>query len=152
MANVGVFAALLAVVMLVWARASLVVFALFFQVGKLPTFADVVRAVLAFEQPVFALAYFAVGGFFALFVFAIGVVAVPLMLDRNTGAITASIASLWACARNPGPMLLWAACITALVALGFATAFVGLIPIMPLVGHATWHAYRELVAAVPAAS
>jgi uncharacterized membrane protein len=144
LANVGVFAALLAVVLLVWARASIVVFALFFT-GGLPTFGDVVRAVLTFEQPDFALVYFAVGGFFATFVFAISVIALPLMLDRRTDAITAAIASLIACGRSPGTMILWAACIVFLVSLGFATLFFGLLLIMPLVGHATWHAYRDLV-------
>lgn len=144
LANVGLFAALLAVVLLVWARASIVVFALFFT-GGLPTFGDVVRTVLTFEQPDFAAAYFAVGGFFAVFVFAISVIAVPLMLDRKTDAITAAIASLVACGRNPGPMLVWAICIVALVGIGFATLFWGLIVTMPLVGHATWHAYRDIV-------
>lgn len=146
LANIGLFAALLAVVLLVWARASIVIFALFFA-GGLPTFADVVRTVLTFEQVDFALVYFAVGGFFAAFVFAISVVTVPLMLDRKTDAVTAAIASLLACGRNPGPILLWAACIAVLAAIGFATAFVGLVFTMPLVGHATWHAYRDLVAA-----
>ena len=144
LANVGLFAAVLAVVLLVWARASIVVFALFFA-GGLPTFADVVRTVLTFEQADFALVYFAVGGFFATFVFAISVVALPLMLDRKIDAITAAIASLVACGRNPGTMLLWAACIVVLVSMGFATLFFGLIVTMPLVGHATWHAYRDLV-------
>ena len=145
LANVAIFTAVLAIVLLVWARASMVVFALFYE-GGLPTFADVVRAVVQFEQPLFALVYFAVGGFFAAFVFAISVIAVPLMLDRRTDAVTAAIASIVACGRNPGPMLLWAACIAALVAVGFATLFLGLIPIAPLIGHATWHAYRDLVA------
>jgi uncharacterized membrane protein len=146
LANAGVFAALLVVVLLVWARASIVIFALFFD-GGLPTFADVVRTVLTFEQPVFALVYFAVGGFFAAFVFAISVIAVPLMLDRKTDAVTAAIASLIACGRNPGPMLLWAACIVLLVGAGFASFFVGLVVAMPLIGHATWHAYRGVVEA-----
>ena len=142
--NIGVFAAVLAVILLVWARASMVIFALSYH-GGVPTFAEVVRAVFGFGQPVFALIYFAVGGLFALLVFAISVVAMPLMLDRNTDAVTAGIASLLACGRNPGPLLLWAACIAALTALGFATLFVGLIFIMPLIGHASWHAYRDLV-------
>jgi len=147
LANVSVLAAVLTVVLLVWARASMVIFALFFDGTGLPTFIDVVRAVITLEQPEFALVYIAVGGFFALFVFAISVVAVPLMLDRKTDAVTAAIASLGACGRNPGPMLLWAACIVILVVLGFATLFLGLIFVMPLVGHATWHAYRDLVEA-----
>jgi uncharacterized membrane protein len=136
LANVGVFAALLVIVLLVWARASIVIFALFFM-GGLPTFADVVRAVLTLEQPVFAVVYFAVGGCFAVLTFAISVIAVPLMLERKTDAVTAAIASVIACGRNPGPMLLWAACILMLVGVGFATFFVGLVVTMPLVGHAT---------------
>ncbi len=143
--NIGLFAAVLAVVLLIWARASIVVFALFFT-GGLPTFVDVVRTVLTFEQPEFAAVYFAIGGFFALFVFAISVVAVPLMLDRQTDAVTAAIASLVACGRNPLPMLAWATIIVLLVGIGFATLFVGLVITMPLIGHATWHAYRSLIA------
>jgi uncharacterized membrane protein len=148
LANVSLLAAVLAVVFLVWARASMVIFALFFDAAGLPTFADVVHAVVAFEQPEFALVYFLVGGFFALFVFAISVIAVPLMLDRGTDAISSAIASISACARSPGPMLLWAICIVVLVAFGLATRFIGLIFVMPILGHATWHAYRELTTPV----
>lgn len=144
LANVGVLAAVLAIVLLVWARASMVIFALFFEASGLPSFADVVRAVLTFKQPGFALVYFAVGGFFALFVFAISVVAMPLMLDRRTDAVSAAIVSIKACVRNPGPMLLWAVCIVILVVAGFATLLVGLVFVMPILGHATWHAYRDL--------
>ncbi len=151
LANVSVLAAVLAVVFLVWARASMVIFALFFDAAGLPTFSAVVHAIIAFEQPEFALVYFAVGGFFALFVFALSVVAVPLMLDRGTDAVTSAIASLGACARNPGPMLAWAACIVVLVGIGLATQFLGLIFVMPILGHATWHAYRDLTVAVPVA-
>jgi len=147
LANVGVLAAVLAIVLLVWARASMVIFALFFDSAGLPSFADVVHAIVAFEQPEFALVYFAVGGFFALFVFAISVVAVPLMLDRGTDAVSAAIVSTSACGRNPGPMLLWAGYIVLLVGAGFATQFIGLIFVMPVLGHASWHAYRELTVA-----
>jgi uncharacterized membrane protein len=143
--NVSLLAGVLTVVLLLWARASMVLFALFFDAAGLPTFAGIVHTVVAFEQPEFALIYFGVGGFFALFVFAVSVVAVPLMLDRNTDAVTAAIASIAVCARNPAPMLLWAACIAALTAVGIATWFVGLIFTMPWLGHATWHAYRDLV-------
>jgi uncharacterized membrane protein len=147
LSNVGILAGVLAVVLLVWARASMVIFALFFEASGLPTFADVVRTIVSFEQPEFALAYFLTGGFFALFVFAISVVAVPMMLDRGTDAVSSVITSVRACARNPGPMLLWAACLAVLVGIGFATMFVGLIFVMPVLGHATWHAYRDLVVA-----
>lgn len=146
LANLAILAAVLTVVLMLWARSSMVIFALFFDIAALPTFADVVHAIVAFEQLEFSAVYFLVGGFFALFVFAISVVSVPLMLDRGTDAVTAGLASIGACARNPGPMLVWAACIAGLVALGMATWFLGLIVVMPLLGHASWHAYRELLA------
>jgi len=142
--NISIFAGVLVVILLIWARASLVIFALFFQ-GGLPTFMEIVQAVFAFKQPTFAMVYFAVGGFFAAFVYAVSVVAIPLMADRRTDAVTAAIASLIAVIRNIGPMILWALTIVGLVAIGFATHFIGLIITMPIIGHASWHAYRDLV-------
>jgi uncharacterized membrane protein len=142
--NVGLFAGVLVVVLLIWARASLVVFALYFE-GGLPTFNDIVLNVLTFKQPIFTMVYFAVGGFFAAFVFAISVVAIPLMADRKTDAITAGLASIVVCVQNPLTMLLWGFCIVVLVGFGFATSFIGLILTMPIVGHATWHVYRDAV-------
>ena len=67
------------------------------------------------------------------------------MSDRNTDAVTAAIASLIAVKRNFIPMLLWAITIVTLVAIGFTTHFIGLIITMPIVGHASWHVYRDLV-------
>ncbi len=142
--NVGIFAGVLVIILLIWARASLVIFALFFQ-GGLPTFLEIVQTVITFKQPTFALVYFTIGGFFAAFVYAASVIAIPLMADQKTDAVTAAIASLLAVTRNVIPMLLWAITIVLLVAIGFATHFVGLIITMPIIGHASWHAYRDLV-------
>ena len=119
----------------------------FFQ-GGLPTFLEIIQTLITFEQPTFALVYFAVGGFFAAFVYAVSVVAIPLMADRGTDAVTAAIASLLSVTRNVIPMSLWALTIVLLVAIGFATHFIGLIITMPIIGHASWHAYRDLVAEV----
>lgn len=146
MLNVGIFAGVLGVILLIWARASLIIFALYFQDSVFPSLNEVILSVLTFNQPVFGMVYFAVGGFFAALVFAISVVAIPLMTDRKTDAITAAIASIIACTKNPLTMLLWGACIVLLVAIGFATYFVGLVITMPIVGHATWHVYRDIVA------
>lgn len=145
--NVGIFAGVLVVVLLIWARASLVIFALFFEDGIFPTLTEVIMSIITLKQPTFAIVYFAVGGAFAAFVFAISVVAVPLMADRKTDAITAAIASIIACTRNPLTMLFWGFCIVVLVGFGFATHFVGFIIAMPIVGHATWHVYRDVVEA-----
>jgi uncharacterized membrane protein len=145
--NVGIFAGVLTVILLIWARASMIIFALYFQDSVFPTLNQVIESVFTLKQPVFAMVYFAVGGIFAALVFAISVIAVPLMAHRKTDAITAAIASIIACTKNPLTMLFWGAWIVLLVAIGFATYFVGLIITMPIVGHATWHVYKDLVAA-----
>jgi uncharacterized membrane protein len=61
------------------------------------------------------------------------------------------LASLIALGRNPGPMLVWALLIVLLTVAGFTTLFLGLIVLMPLIGHATWHAYKALVEPLPPA-
>jgi uncharacterized membrane protein len=73
-------------------------------------------------------------------------VTAPLLVDRPLDTVTAMLTSLRCCTRNPAPMLLWAALIAALTVLGFATLMLGLIVIFPWLAHASWHAYRDLVA------
>lgn len=149
--NVGafsLFALVLTVILLVWARASLVTFALFFSTG-MPTLTGFLSRVLSLEHLDFVLTYLAVGLVFATIVFAVSVVSVPMMLDRGTDTIVAALTSARALADNPAPLLLWAALIVTLIGIGFATLFVGLVVTAPVVGHATWHAYRDLVASDP---
>jgi uncharacterized membrane protein len=86
-----------------------------------------------------------VGGALAFLVFAISAVSVPLLMTRPLDAVTAMAASLAAVIANPKPMALWAALIAGFMALGIATLFVGLVIAFPLIGHATWHAFRDLV-------
>ena len=141
---IGMFALVLAVILLVWARASLVVFALFFT-QDVPSVQDFVGQIFSMRNLEFLLAYLCVGGFFAVLVFAISVVSVPMMLDRNTDGIVAVLTSLKAFSANVGAMIVWGVLIVALVSAGFALWFVGLVVTVPVIGHATWHAYRELV-------
>jgi uncharacterized membrane protein len=68
-----------------------------------------------------------------------------MMLDRNTDAITSALTSVAAVFQNKGVMALWAALIGSLMLIGFVTAYIGLVLVLPLIGHATWHAYRETV-------
>ena len=140
----GIFALVLTVIMLLWARASLVTFALFFASG-MPTLDRFIARVLSLQHWDFVLTWFAVGGVFATIVFAVSVVSVPMMLDRGTDTIVAALTSVRALLANVVPLLLWAALIVLLIGAGFATAFIGLIVTAPVVGHATWHAYRALV-------
>jgi uncharacterized membrane protein len=146
-ANLGafsLFALCLTIIMLVWARASLVTFALFFSSG-MPTLKNFLAQVVSTDHLDFVLTYLAVGGVFAAIAFAISVVSVPMMLDRGTDTIVAALTSVRALIANPAPLLLWAVLIVVIVGLGFATLFVGLVVAVPWIGHATWHAYQELV-------
>jgi uncharacterized membrane protein len=143
-ANIGVYSLILMVIFLVWARASLVIFALFYS-SEMPTLKGFIEQVLSFQNVEFLMAYFAAGLLFAALVFASSVVSIPLMMDRNQDTITSVITSFIALTRNFPAMLLWAVLIVLLIGIGFATLYLGLIVAVPLVGHATWHAYREIV-------
>ena len=81
----------------------------------------------------------------AVAVFAVSVVAIPLMLDRNATAGQAMRASLIVVSQNIPAMLVWSALILILTIIGYAPLLGGLLIIAPLLGHATWHAYREMV-------
>lgn len=144
LAAIGIYSLILIVLYLLWARASLVMFALFYQ-GGMPSLEGFIAQVSRFDNLEFLIAYLLVGAIFAGLVFAFSVVSIPMMLDRNQDAVTAMLASFLALVRNLPMMMLWAALIVLLTALGIATAFLGLIVTMPLVGHATWHAYRALI-------
>ena len=77
--------------------------------------------------------------------FASSVVAMPLLLDRRINLLVAVLTSWRVVLANPGAMALWATLIMLLVLIGFATGLLGLIVLIPLLGHASWHAYRALV-------
>lgn len=87
-----------------------------------------------------------VGGIIAFFTYCLVVVSTPMLLDRNTNVFAAMATSFRAVTKNFLPMLLWALIIVGLVALAAATWFAGLVVIFPLLGLASWRAYRELVA------
>lgn len=87
-----------------------------------------------------------VGFFFAVAVLAISVVSVPMLLDRDVGLGVAIRTSLRAVAVNPGAILLWGLIVACGLVIGSLPLFVGLIVVMPVLGHATWHLYRKLVA------
>ena len=86
-----------------------------------------------------------VGFLFALIALCISVVSFPLMLDRHAGAGDAMVASLRAVARNPVPMAVWGLIVAVLLVAGSLPAFLGLAVVIPLLGHATWHLYRETI-------
>ncbi len=150
MGNLSLFALVSLIVALIWARASAVISAVFYNTG-LPSMGDFASAALTLENLEFVVVYFGIGLLFAAFIFAISVVAVPLMYDQKKDAITAVLISLpGGRGEEPGRhggvgvliLVVW-------VSLGFVTGFLGLIYTAPIAGHATWHAYRALGPGLP---
>ena len=143
--SMGMLVLVLMVLELLWGRASLVVFAVFFNTG-MPSTTGVMEAIFNPENWEFVVAYAAVGGGFAVLVFSIAVVSIPTILDRDADAITAAITSLEVVFHNTGVMILWGGVITALIVGALLMPWgVGLIVVGPLLGHASWHAYRGAV-------
>ena len=142
-------AVVLGIVFLVWARASLVVFALFYN-NEMPNLSGFLEQIIKLENIEFLTVYFCIGLLFATIAFGVSVVSIPLMLDRNQDAVTAMLASAGALIRNPVTMMAWAASIVVMTIIGFMTFHIGLVVVMPLVGHASWHAYRDLIEPLPA--
>jgi uncharacterized membrane protein len=91
-------------------------------------------------------AYVGCGAVLAGIVFAVSVVAVPLIIDRHASASEAMRASIRATLANLPAMLVWAGLIVGLTVIGFVTLLLGMVLIAPLMGYATWHAYRDLIA------
>jgi uncharacterized membrane protein len=146
--NLMVFALMLMVVFLVWARAGSAIH-IFFPITEHPGWRDY-------------LTFFgigsAVGSIFALIVFSAAAFSLPMMVERRVDTVTAVVTSVNAVLRNKVAMAVWAACIVLAVAPGFALLFIGrdrgsglaflMIALgitLPLIGHATWHGYREAI-------
>jgi uncharacterized membrane protein len=87
----------------------------------------------------------AIGFGLAVLAFAISAVSLPMLVDRPVSVFAAIATSVAAVRLNARPLALWAALIAAFVAFGVVTFYLGLIVVLPLIGHATWHAYRDLV-------
>ena len=137
--------AILSLLMLVWMRAAVIIYALFFGLRPFPGLHDV--AAMLFGTPIgwaMLLVGTVVGGLFAAFSFAISAFAIPMLLDERVDAFTAmgtSISMVW---NNLPVMIAWGVVVLALFLFAVATGLLGLIVVFPLLGHATWHSYRAL--------
>ena len=136
---------LLCLLMLLWMRAAVLLYALFFGVGEFPGIDRIIG--ILFTTPT-GLALLAVGslvgGLFAAFGFAISVFSIPRQLVERTDALTAMAASMVMVWNNFVPMITWGAIVLALFVASVATGLLGLIIVFPLLGHATWHAYQAI--------
>ena len=128
----GIFALAQLVILLLWSRAGMLVSALVTIESGDP------RSLVEF-----LLIGSAIGSVFAGFTFAVSVFSLPMIADRDVDMVTACISSAQAVLRNKLAMLCWAGTLALLTAIGFATAFLGLVVIMPWLAYACWHAYRD---------
>lgn len=144
--NLSAFALYLAVLLvleMLWSRAALVVFALSF--NTLPQTHSTLGLLLDPNNIQFVLTYLGVGAVFAGLIFATSVISIPMIMDRATDGISAGITSVRVCLASPIVMFCWGALITMLVVLAMLPWFAGLVIVGPVLGHASWHAYRAAV-------
>lgn len=143
--QIAFFSAALLLVWLLWIRIAILLYALFF--GQMnPNLDNLIHTLLT--SPVslpFLITGTVFGGVLAFGTFAISVVSIPMLLDRQTNVFTAIATSIVSVKTNLKAMLLWAFIIAFCTGVGLVTLFFGLAIALPLIGHASWHAYKDVV-------
>jgi uncharacterized membrane protein len=142
--SIGLFAVILTFLMIVWARVSVVVFALFAS-HDYPNLQNMLAQIVSTKNSDFLLVWTGVGAGFASLAFAISVVSIPLLLDRETDTMEAIFSSLVALWENLWACLVWAAFVVVLIGVSLFIFKPLLVVTAPWVGHATWKAYQSLV-------
>ncbi|HRY88072.1 MAG TPA: DUF2189 domain-containing protein [Rubrivivax sp.] len=142
--QLAIFGFVLLVLEMLWGRATLVIFAVSFD--GMPDLRGSLLALLDPENIGFIVAWVGVGAVFAGLIYAVSVISIPMILHRQTDAITAGLTSLRLVLTHTPVMILWGALITLLVVLAMLPGFAGLLVVGPVLGHASWHAYRAAVA------
>jgi uncharacterized membrane protein len=136
----------LAAVFVVWLAAAQTIYAWTLGSGNTASFADFAHAVFAtkagWEMIVVGMG---VGFVFALVVLTFALVSFPMLIDRDVGVETALRTSLRAMMANPVPMAVWGLIVAAALVVGSIPLFLGLVIVLPVLGHSTWHLYRRLV-------
>ena len=146
--NLGQLAILGLVLMLfllVWIRIATLIFVLFFPYTPLEFGAFMATVFFSWDSVPFLLVGCGIGAVLAALVFAIAAISAPMLLDRDVGALTAIAVSVRAVHRNWKTMLVWAVLIALFTGAGLVIFYIGLALTLPLVAHASWHAYRDLV-------
>ena len=143
LSQLAIFGGVLLILEMLWGRAALVIFAVSFD--GMPDLAGSLSKFLDPENIGFVVTYLGVGAVFAGLIYAVSVVSIPMLLDRPVDAVTAGLTSLRLVLSQTGVMLLWGGLITVLVLLALLPWFAGLLVVGPVLGHASWHAYRAAV-------
>jgi uncharacterized membrane protein len=128
--QISIFAGVLLVLEMLWGRAAMIVFAISFD--GIPQWDGSVADLLHGDNLTFLVAYTAVGSIFAGLIYAISAISMPLMMDRSVDAVTAGLTSMRLVLSQMPVMVFWGFLITALVVLG----------------HASWHAYKQVMSLV----
>ncbi len=128
-----------------WQVVSVVIVALFYKGEALAPMAMIIEVLVNPKHYLMFFIYMCAGGFLAALVFAVSVVSMPMLVDRRCDLLTALTTSINAVAESPLPLALWASILMVLTGIGFATALIGLVLILPWLGHASFHAYKDLV-------
>lgn len=137
--------ALLMLLMMVWMRAAIIIYALFFGMRPFPGLDHIVMMLLT--TPVgwaMLVVGTLVGALFAAFSFSISVFSVPMLLDKNVDALTALGTSMVLVWNNLPVMICWGLIVATLFAVCIVTGLLGLVIVFPLLGHASWHAYEAM--------
>jgi uncharacterized membrane protein len=138
-------------IFIVWMYQVQLLFALFIGLHSFATLKDFLSVLTTTPEGVaFLLLGNAIGALLSLILFALTVVSIPLVLDHEIDFVTAMITSVRAVVANPVPMLGWGFTVGVLLVLASLPFFVGLIVVLPILGHATWHLYRKVVDPIPA--
>lgn len=135
---------ILAAIMIAWVRAMVMAVNAFVDNGEM--ISGSWNALLSEPQFIpFLVVFLSVGLIFAAIAFTISVVSVPLIIERRINVFAAIRTSIKAVRKNPITMMRWAATIAVLIAVGLGFFFVGLAVVLPIIGHASWHAYRDII-------
>ncbi len=145
--DIALMGVILLLINFAWVRFATLIFFLFFADNPPPvdTF-GFIGHILSLENVPFLIIGNALGAAFAIATFAVSVVSIPMLLDRpHSTVIEAVVTSVMACRKNPKTMLLWAWLVVLFIGAGMLAGFIGLIVTLPLIGHASWAAYKDVV-------
>ena len=143
--QIALLGVLLLIIFLFWIRVASLLFALFFSKSALSLGHLIDETLFSLNGISFLVVGSLIGAVLAIGVFAVSVVSVPMLLDRPVNVFTAVATSIEVARRNPKTMALWAGLIVLFTGVGLVTFYVGLVVALPLLAHASWHAYRDTV-------
>ena len=144
--QIGIFAGVLLVMEMLWGRAAMIVFAISFD--GVPQWDGTVADLLHGDNLTFLLTYSVVGSIFAGLIYSVSVISMPLMLDKSVDAVTAGLTSMRLVLSQTPVMVFWGALITLAILLAMLPGFMGLLVVGPVIGHASWHAYKQVLSLV----